>query len=454
MREVITIFIIQSITSVVLFLFFHQFYKAYHKAFLNYWSLSWLFLLIYLIGAILVLGNVQLFKPDHPLVMSFTWMSQLGIYLHVVFLYAGTQQFLLGREFSKKRLKILIILAFILATTFTLTVYHDPEGAQVRYFLRVGIKSLLTGIVFFILGVKSYPGIIYKNPGKSLFSFSLLIYGIDQMVYFIMVLMGLLGFNLINIFNVLGTFDVALQWMIGFGMVIWLLDHERQQLSKVNEELDTFVYRISHDLKAPLSSIMGLLNITKITSDESEKNLCLDMMEKRVHRMDESIKNILNYSRNSRVEVQHDDIDLKEMIRKIFSDLKFLPGAHKIDLQIENGEIHTIKSDPIRMQLILMNLISNAIKYHDMEKPEPYIKIKWRKDGNWIKMVIEDNGLGIEEEYRDRIFSMFFRASVKAEGTGLGLYLVKEAVVKLEGKIEMESHFGIGTRFLIDLPQN
>lgn len=225
------------------------------------------------------------------------------------------------------------------------------------------------------------------------------------------------------------------------------------QLLKTNSELDRFVYSTSHDLRAPLTSIMGLLNIIGRSDDERESKKYLAMMKDRIYSLDKFIKDITDYSRNNRQEILQEKINLAAMAEEVWESLKFTPEAENIDFKIDIDRDAVINSDRGRMSIIMSNLISNAIRYHDPRKNNKYIRLNYQMNGRVFYLKVEDNGQGIAPEYHNRIFEMFYRGNEQSKGSGLGLYIVKEALVKLSGSIHLESAPGVGSTFIVKLPK-
>lgn len=232
------------------------------------------------------------------------------------------------------------------------------------------------------------------------------------------------------------------------------LQSQNAELKKINKELDSFVYSVSHNLRAPLMSVLGLLDLAKHENqnNRSELDLYFSMMETSIHKLDETVKEILDYSRNARQNLSIEKIDLRKMIDDHFEKMQFMPGSQHIQRFIAINEKASFYSDNYRLSVIMNNLISNAIKYHDPEKETPFIRIAVDVDEEKAVMIFEDNGIGIEERYLEKVFDMFFRGTEKNKGAGLGLYIVKEAIDKLGGKISIQSKVGQGTLFAIELP--
>ena len=231
-----------------------------------------------------------------------------------------------------------------------------------------------------------------------------------------------------------------------------LLKENYEELKKVNAELDRFVYSTSHDLRAPLASISGLINITRTETDEKLRLKYLGLMEKSINKLDNFIKDIIGYSRNSRMDIGKDEIDFQQIIDDAFDSLTLHIGDKKIEKRVSIRTERPFYSDSTRLGIIFSNIISNAIRYSDPEKKIPFIdiNIEVREDGALIN--IKDNGIGIEQKFLSKIFEMFYRATQKSNGSGIGLYIVKEAIEKLKGEISVDSTFGMGTTFCMLLP--
>jgi len=226
------------------------------------------------------------------------------------------------------------------------------------------------------------------------------------------------------------------------------------ELKKSNSELDKFVYSVSHDLRAPLSSILGVIEIVEEDTVEVSVVEHLQMIKSSVKKLDGFISDILNYSRNSRLEIKKEEINFKELLNDITQNLKYMGGNNrKVDIKINVTQETTIQSDKSRLSILLNNLISNAIRYQNAEIQNPFVNIKIDISDTETGIIIRDNGIGIMKENTEKIFEMFYRVSEESIGSGLGLYLVKEIVDKLNGKIEVESEIGKGTSFYVSLPR-
>ncbi len=224
-------------------------------------------------------------------------------------------------------------------------------------------------------------------------------------------------------------------------------------LIKTNEELDRFVYSTSHDLRAPLTSVMGLINIAERSNDIVEVKKYMNMMRERMYSLDKFIKDITDYSRNNRLEINREKVMLAELANEVLESLKYSPDAEKIQFEIDIPADLQIESDKNRLRVVMSNLIANAIRYHDVRKVNQFIRLVFETKGGVLCIHVEDNGQGIAKEYHTKIFDMFYRGNEESKGSGLGLYIVKEALAKLSGSIQLESSPGVGSTFIVKLPK-
>ncbi len=227
---------------------------------------------------------------------------------------------------------------------------------------------------------------------------------------------------------------------------------KNEQLAKTNQELDRFVYSASHDMRAPLSSLLGLIHLSEKTDQADELHLYLSMMKDRIKAMEGFIREVTDYSRNARLDIVPTEIQLRPLVLEIAQTLAFSVENKSISILSEIPDHFMMKTDLARLQVILNNLISNAYKHHDWTKAERYIKISATRHEHQVVINIEDNGIGIAPGYHQRVFEMFFRASETSEGSGLGLYIVKETLEKMGGEISVQSVPGQGSTFSISIP--
>lgn len=227
---------------------------------------------------------------------------------------------------------------------------------------------------------------------------------------------------------------------------------KNEELQKVNSELDRFVYSVSHDVRAPLTSILGLVNVARMGDPGSQQMSYLDMISKTAGKLDEMVLSITDYARNARMELQREPVDFAREVNDCVENLKFIEGADRIAFKISIKEDVPYYGDRSRIRIIFNNLVSNAIKYSDPKKAVPFVSIEVEVDAAKARITISDNGQGIAPEHHSRLFRMFYRASESSFGSGIGLYIVKETVSKLSGTISFHSDEGAGTTFNVYLP--
>jgi PAS domain S-box-containing protein len=238
-----------------------------------------------------------------------------------------------------------------------------------------------------------------------------------------------------------------------YGVYVDITELKRmgEELKIRNAELDNFVYKVSHDLRAPLSSILGLVNLAKMPGNTDSPYDYLKLIGDKVNRLDYFISDVLSHSKNLKLEVSVEPVDLKRILLRTLDDLSYLEGASEVQFQVDAHEVE-ILSDPWRISEIFRNLVSNAIKYRQLQGNKPIVSITIRVQDNQVTIVFTDNGIGITPENMAKIFEMFYRATEQSDGSGIGLYIVKNAVEKLNGRISVDSIAGRGTTFTIELP--
>ncbi len=445
-------YVVQVIVTLLWGFVFRYFSKFYKRSFLVSWSWSWFAFTVSLLGG---LGNHIISNYQADFFIGFTMMLAIGAYLQILFLLIGTWELINDAKFTKKR-----ITAFFIATVcFSLIIifaYHtDPEGGLYRYFLRVGLKYLFFGCCLVITGILTFTHKKFdKGIGKQFMGVAFIIYGLAQLLYFTNVILIINGNMSLSILAYFGILDLFFIGLMGFVMAFWLLEDERKVLEKTNKELDSFLYSTSHDLRAPIASMKGIIHISEKDVEDKTARQYFRMIGQRVDKLNELISDILTISKSSKLPLKLEQVPFNKLIiEDVIHDLKFNKGATKIRLDYEADEGHILYSDYQQLKIIMQNLIANAVKYHYLEQNDPLIGVKFMQDSKKTTIEIWDNGKGIRQESLAKIFDMFYRASEDSEGSGLGLYIVKEAVNKLGGDIWVASEEGKGTKFLMELPR-
>jgi ligand-binding sensor domain-containing protein/signal transduction histidine kinase len=223
------------------------------------------------------------------------------------------------------------------------------------------------------------------------------------------------------------------------------------KLVKANQELDRFVYSASHDLSAPLKSILGLIQLTRLENKNEELTNHLDHMQKSVLKLEGVINSLTQFSRNMGHAIVKQEFIFDEMINEVLDELKYPFHTDKVKIIKDYNASAFIISDYLRLKIILSNLISNALKYKKSNGSDSFVYISYQNNNESNVIQIKDNGIGISTENQLKVFDMFFRATLQSNGSGLGLYIVKETVEKLGGKITLESAPSSYTMFTVVL---
>ncbi|WP_224996636.1 ATP-binding protein [Cesiribacter sp. SM1] len=225
-----------------------------------------------------------------------------------------------------------------------------------------------------------------------------------------------------------------------------------EELSKVNEELDRFVYSTSHDLRAPLLSVLGLIQLMEKKPADETMQSYMKMMRKRISNLEAFINDITAYARNARLPLQAEPVVLQELIEEVFNNHRFLYEEQPIELMKAVHFQEVLLLDRQRLNTVLNNLVANAIKYHRLQYPEARVTVDASLEGDELHLLVADNGPGIPPNVQARMFEMFYRGNERSGGSGLGLYIVKESIEKLGGRIRAESVYGEGSSFHLWVP--
>ncbi|GAL85195.1 hypothetical protein N824_20470 [Sporocytophaga myxococcoides] len=230
------------------------------------------------------------------------------------------------------------------------------------------------------------------------------------------------------------------------------LELRNAELLKINNDLDNFIYTASHDLKAPISNIEGLLQayMTEGSFDEEQQSL-IDMMLFSIERFKTTIKDLTEISKVQRVSNQEpEELTFSEIYNEVILDIRELIKASKEPLIVADFKIDKIRYSRKNLRSIIYNLLSNALKYSSPER-RPEIHLSTRLADDFILLAISDNGLGINQESQHKVFNMFERAHQHVEGSGVGLYIIKRIIENFGGKIEIQSTENVGTNFYVYL---
>ncbi|MBS1747390.1 MAG: hybrid sensor histidine kinase/response regulator [Bacteroidetes bacterium] len=228
------------------------------------------------------------------------------------------------------------------------------------------------------------------------------------------------------------------------------LKRKISELERTNDELNRFVYSTSHDLRSPLASVMGILNLARMENSVVDPNNYMGMIETCMNKMDIFIQKIIEYYKSVRVDEEITEINFSSMLKDSIEICKMQKPSIGFELSVDQPV--TFCNDSFRVSIIIDNLISNAVKYQKPQTDNPKVIVRVKTDEAKAQVEIEDNGIGIVEDHLNNIFKMFFRSTSQVNGLGIGLYIVKEALARIGGDISVSSTYGIGTTFRIIIP--
>ena len=223
-----------------------------------------------------------------------------------------------------------------------------------------------------------------------------------------------------------------------------------RELLETNQELDTFFYKASHDLKGPLASVMGIVNLARLEMQNELIDKYFGMIETSVKRLDRTLMDLIELARTRKGSSKLSEINLKSIIEEIMNSLKHVPDFNRINFEIKIDHNLEIVADKVLIHSVFQNLIHNAINYCNHQSP--WVKISVVSKSNGIEFEVADNGKGIPDQIKSRVFEMFYRGHPDSTGSGLGLFIVKNALEKMKGSINLESIMDHGTIFTVFIP--
>ncbi len=253
------------------------------------------------------------------------------------------------------------------------------------------------------------------------------------------------------------TYSVIILLLIIIILVVVIFNSRKLRkqnfiIEEQNRSLDAFVSKASHEIKGPLNSLKGLSDIALKTINDKESLEYFGYINKTIQKLSKTVNNMLYFSRAKNIVPEYSDIKLKNFTDEIINGLMFKEGFEKVKISNRIPERIVINSDEIILDSVIQNLVGNAIKYQDSKKATSYLDIDIEEKSGTIILQFKDNGIGIDTIHKDKLFGMFYRATNEAEGTGLGLYIVKLSLEKLGGTIQFESEPGEFTKFTVTVP--
>lgn len=231
-----------------------------------------------------------------------------------------------------------------------------------------------------------------------------------------------------------------------------MLMERNESLQKAYSELDRFAYRVTHDLRGPIINTLAALDMVKVEKDETARNEVVDLITKSMLKLDAFVEQMFAYYKIRHGEIDIQPIDFEKLVKTQLDIFGVTIKLHKIRFEYTIEQDVQFMSDEVKCTIILSNLLSNALKYQKAGNPDKWVNLNIRVEDGQAMISVSDNGIGIAEQFQQSIFDLFYRATTSEPGAGIGLYNVHDALLKLNGKIEVKSELNVGTTFNLTIP--
>ncbi|HAD97579.1 MAG TPA: hybrid sensor histidine kinase/response regulator [Cryomorphaceae bacterium] len=230
------------------------------------------------------------------------------------------------------------------------------------------------------------------------------------------------------------------------------LENKVEELEKINHELSRFIYSASHDLRAPLATSLGVIRVANHEVNDPLAKDYFEKIEKSVKKLDVFVHHIIDYYKNAKKEEDIHEIKFEDVLEEVIETVRSGLGTSDPQIEWEVHQENKFMGDEFRLRIILSHLISNAIKFKRNDQEEAKVDIMIKSDLEIALLEVRDAGMGILEEHIHKVFHMFFKSGDERTGSGIGLYIVKEALNKMGGSISVRSKPHEGTIFTIKIP--
>lgn len=231
-----------------------------------------------------------------------------------------------------------------------------------------------------------------------------------------------------------------------------MLAIKNDELQRAYSELDKFAYSVSHDIRGPLSGILGAIEVARDMHDIAEMKEMLFLMEKSLKKLDTYILSMHDYYSLQRGELHIAEVDFQKMVDEFKDIYRITANTTNVNFKININQREPFRSDTVPLKLVLNNLLSNAFKYQNKNNDAKLVDLSIDVSKGFATITVADTGIGILGNHLGEIFNLFYRASSQEAGSGFGLYNVKSALLKLNGQIEVNSVLNKGTTFKVTIP--
>lgn len=230
-----------------------------------------------------------------------------------------------------------------------------------------------------------------------------------------------------------------------------LMEINMQELKSAYKELDKFAYSVSHDIRGPIAGILTAIDYLEQADKIEEVRDLLGLMRKSLKQLDEYIIAMHEYYNHHKGQVTVTNIDFEAIAEETRNIYSVFAGSNGIQYETHIVQTEPFKSDVVSTKLIINNLLSNAFKYQRKEEPQKRVRLHVEVKGGLATIIVEDNGIGMEEHVFGKIFDLHYRSDTESQGFGFGLFNMKGALMKLKGQIDVQSKPGIGSTFKVTL---
>lgn len=306
----------QLAIGMVMFLAFRYCYKVYSHRFLKTWSLSWISFATCMLGMLFINLSIY-YQRTIPSQTSLSLLSQIGGFLQVYFLMMGTWELINQRRLPQVPRRYLMAAVCAVATISVLVAMEGKELAYTRYALRYGLRTFLLGTAYSLAGYLVWTHQRFGHGfGQKLLSISFALFGMVQFTYVSIIILNIYGaqYSVPTYFGVVDLFVISLN---GLSMVLWLLEEERAKLNKSNHELNSLLYRTSHDLRAPVASVLGLANVARLEVKDNQSLEYINKIEARTQKLDSVIKDIMLFAQNTKSELKFEKVDFNKLVDEL-----------------------------------------------------------------------------------------------------------------------------------------
>lgn len=230
------------------------------------------------------------------------------------------------------------------------------------------------------------------------------------------------------------------------------LQDSNSALQFTREELETFLYRASHDLRGPVCSLKGVVHLISLEKGHEGLEGLMTMMNRTMLKLEHAMESLLHYTNNRQNHLSREELNIVSVVQQAIDYSRRVKGFERMQINTNIEADTSFYSDAYRVQLVIQHLLANSIAFQDLSNPDPFVNVTVVVQPDWVTICLEDNGVGVPPENVPLIFDRFVKASEQSSGSGLGLYIVKEVLKKLNGTIEVFSVRGKGTCFTVRVP--